>query len=997
MATRIPVALCLSVFLPAFAAAQGTISSFFTFSGAGSAGLAIDPQGVVYLTDSANARVRKISGGTLTIIAGNGTFQTYTGDGGPALSAGLNINSSGISGVAVDSAGNVYFSDSANMVVRKITTATGIITTYAGNGTGAGTSFGTFTGDGSLATAAGLNNPGDLAIDSNGNLYICDTDNARIRKVTPDGIITTVAGNGNVVAGGDGGAATSAAVPSPAGIAVDAQGNLYITSSRRVRKVTAATGIITTVAGTGANGYTGDGGQATAATLTSPLGIAVDQFGNVYFTDRSSGGRIRKVDAAGIITTIAGITGNASTPLGDGGPATNAYFDNPTDLMIDSTGNLYVATQGSSNGRIRKIAASGAGFIASPASLTFSSVTGGTAPPSQTVSITSSSGVLGYTASASSTGNWLSVGAPASGNTPGTITVSVNSASLGSGSYQGTITLTPSGTGNSPLPISVTLNVSGAGSPVINSGQIYNASGYQAKLAPDTVFVIFGSNMGPASIQVASAPNYPLSLGGTSATFTPAAGGASISVKMVYTLAGQIAGLLPSSITPGTYAVRVIYNGLTSAPQNVTVVGRSFGIAAANSGGNGTAQATIGNVNGGISLTRFTSGSVSFNGYTWTLTPAHPGDTIVLWGTGGGADSANDAGGTSGDQTTAGNFKVNLGSRQVTPLYAGASQGYPGLWQINFVIPPDMSTDCFASVQVSAGGELSNTVVIPIAAAGQTTCVDPTMPASVMSKLDAGQQIVFAAFAIAKLTQTAPAVATQETASGAVFSYTPAQWITLNSGPLFGACRVYDRTYPVGSFDPGSPSKSLDAGSKLPLSGPNLPAGFGLGSISSTFGPAYVGSVTTGTLTGGTYNLSGPGGSQMGTFSASTVFPSSFSVTNFDNITSIDRSKALTLNWTGSNFDQVAILVNSAVTANGLQHITTLNCNVPGAAGTYTIPAAALALLSPVAATGSAFGGLSVQATSAPGKFTASLTSGGAIDYGSFGANLGYSKNLAIQ
>src|SRR5258708_3799390 len=153
---------------------------------------------------------------------------------------------------------------------------------------------------------------------------------------------------------------------------------------------------------------------------------------------------------------------------------------------------------------------------------------------------------------------------------------------------------------------------------------VVNATGYQLKLAPDTVFVIFGSNMGPAAIATAPAANYPPVLAGTSITFTPSAGGAAITAKMVYSLGTQVAGLLPSSITPGTYAARVTFNGQTSAPKNVTVVARSFGIATSNSAGTGPAQATIGNVNGGISLTRFTSGSVAFNGFNWTLTPAHP-------------------------------------------------------------------------------------------------------------------------------------------------------------------------------------------------------------------------------------------------------------------------------------------------------------------------------------------------------------------------------------
>src|ERR1700722_1474663 len=153
--------------------------------------------------------------------------------------------------------------------------------------------------------------------------------------------------------------------------------------------------------------------------------------------------------------------------------------------------------------------------------------------------------------------------------------------------------------------------------PVLDAASVLNATGYQNQLAPDTVFVIFGKSLGPAAIVTASGPHYPASLGGTSVTFTPAAGGTAIDAKMVYSVAGQIAGLLPSSIAPGAYAVTVTYSNQISKPQNVTVVPRSFGIATANSGGTGAAQATIGNVNGGISLARLTTSTLNFGGLTW--------------------------------------------------------------------------------------------------------------------------------------------------------------------------------------------------------------------------------------------------------------------------------------------------------------------------------------------------------------------------------------------
>ena len=530
--------------------------------------------------------------------------------------------------------------------------------------------------------------------------------------------------------------------------------------------------------------------------------------------------------------------------------------------------------------------------------------------------------------------------------------------------------------------------------PSITANSVLNVSGYQSSLAPDTVFVIFGSNLGPASIATATAPSYPTSLGGTSITFTPSGGGAAINAKMVYSLAGQVAGLLPSSITPGTYAVRVTYQTQTSAPQNVTVVARSFGIAAANGYGTGTAQATIGNVNGGISLTRFNSGSVNFNGNNWTLTPAHPGDALVLWGTGGGADAANDTGGTSGDQTAAGNFIVNVGGRQITPVYAGASSGYPGLWQVNFNLPTDITPDCLATAQVSAGGVTGNSVTIPIAAPGQTACADSSMPASVYSKLDSGSNITVAAFALGKIDNGAETI--QETASGSVQSYSASEWITLQSGPKFGLCRVYDRSYPPNGRDPGSPDAFLDAGSKLALTGPNLAAGFGLGPVPTAMGNAYNGPVSLGTLTSGTYTLTAPGGSQVGPFNSSTTFPASFTLTNAASLSTIDRTVPLVLNWTSTGVDQVMVVLGASIAGPGLRHLVTINCTLPAGPGTYTIDSHALAYLPLATGTAIAVNTLAVEGTK-QGMFTANLTAGGQTDIGIFSANLGISENVIVK
>ena len=224
-----------------------------------------------------------------------------------------------------------------------------IISTIAGNGTGS------YSGDGGAATAAGINYPTHTAMDASGNLYFGDFDNYRIRKMNSAGTISTYAGNGTYGSGGDGGQATASSNTGPAGIALDAAGNLYFADyhNARIRKV-ATSGIITTIAGTGTAGFSGDGGPATAATINTPWGVTTDATGNIYFCDRYNH-RIRKINSAGIITTIAG-TGIVSFS-GDGGPATAATLHEPVDLVFDQYGNLFFSDF--LNNRIRKISTAG--------------------------------------------------------------------------------------------------------------------------------------------------------------------------------------------------------------------------------------------------------------------------------------------------------------------------------------------------------------------------------------------------------------------------------------------------------------------------------------------------------------------------------------------------------------------------------------------------------------------------------------------------------------
>ncbi len=370
-------------------------------------GVALDGASNLYISDAASSTIREVAAATgiISTVAGTGTAG-YSGDRGPATSARLSHPTA----VATDSAGNLYIADSGNIRIRKVTAATGMITTVAGGGTngesngvataaqlGAALSvavdaYGSFyiAGDteirrvaaatGNISTAAGNGKPGfagylgdggpaasanfsavqGVAVDGSGNLYVADSSNYAVRKVAAaTGIVTTVAGNGTPGYSGDGGPATSAQLAVPYGVAADGPGDLYFAQGYVVRKVAAATGIITTVAGNGTSGSSGDGGPATAAQLTNPTRVAVDGQGNLYIAD---GPAVRMVKAAtGTITTVAG---NGTVGYsGDGGAATSAQIT-ATAVAVDGSGNLYIGDL--SHGVVRKVTAA-SGVIATVA------------------------------------------------------------------------------------------------------------------------------------------------------------------------------------------------------------------------------------------------------------------------------------------------------------------------------------------------------------------------------------------------------------------------------------------------------------------------------------------------------------------------------------------------------------------------------------------------------------------------------------------------------
>lgn len=328
---------------------DGSAAASAQINGPGS--VAVDTAGNVYFTDVGNEVIRKVGiNGNISTIAGTPGKGGSTGDGGPATSALLALHTG--SGVAVDTAGNVYIADTLNSVVREVTVSNGNINTIVGT-------IGKFgsSGDGGAASSALLYYPFGLAVDSAGNLYIADTFNHEIREVLAfNHTINTVAGNLKATYAGDNGPATSASLNYPFDVTVDAKGNLYIadTSNDVIRKVTAgATPTISTIAGDNAlgGGFAGDGGSATAAQLNVPVSVAVDSSGNVYIDDLLND-RVREV-SLGIIGEVAG----ASHTQGDGGKATAAYLYFPQGVAEDSAGNIYVAD--TSNNEIRKVTPDG--------------------------------------------------------------------------------------------------------------------------------------------------------------------------------------------------------------------------------------------------------------------------------------------------------------------------------------------------------------------------------------------------------------------------------------------------------------------------------------------------------------------------------------------------------------------------------------------------------------------------------------------------------------
>src|SRR5208282_5812032 len=298
-------------------------------------GMAVDSAGDLFIADLNNNVIREVvkATGDIITVAGNGKAG-YSGDNGPATAAELNDPRD----VAVDSAGDLFIADLNNNVIREVVKATGDIITVAGNGKAG------YSGDNGPATAAELDGPRGVAVDSAGDVFFADCLNNRVREVVKaTGDIITVAGDGKAGYSGDNGPATAAVLNAPNTVAVDSAGDLFIADANNhaVREVVKATGDIITVAGNGKAGYSGDNGPATAAELNDAYGVAVDAVGDLFFADDGNN-RVREVvKATGDIITVAG---NGTTGYsGDNGPATDAELDGPFRVAVDSAGDVFVA------------------------------------------------------------------------------------------------------------------------------------------------------------------------------------------------------------------------------------------------------------------------------------------------------------------------------------------------------------------------------------------------------------------------------------------------------------------------------------------------------------------------------------------------------------------------------------------------------------------------------------------------------------------------------
>ncbi len=525
----------------------------------------VDGAGNLYISDYGNNRVRKVNAaGIINTIAGNGQYRQSTdptGDGGPATQAHLTPM-----GIAVDSSGNVFFVD--NDRVRKVT-PTGIISTV-------------------LVIANNYPGFAGLAVDSARNLYVADLGKNQILKVTPAGSAAAIAGTGVAGYSGDAGPGTSAMLNQPLGVAVDSSGNVYFCDQKnfRIRKVSAS-GVITTVAGTGQGGFSGAGGPATSASFGACVGVAADSAGSFYFSDSSSS-QVEKVTADGIIHRFAG-----GDRYGDGWPAVSATLYRPYGLALDTVGNLYITQVGAGVGGgnvlvwpdlVRKVLAATPTFAVAPLTLSFNAASDAPTPSPQKVGLSSTLGGSGFSLgwnallSTSDGGNWLKV-STSTGLTPASIMVSVDAATLTPGTYTGTVAIYGPGGTPGQQNVSVTFTVMTPNPPALSvQPAALTFQGTASGTAPRSQTIQI-SNVGggtlnwTAAAQTSTSANW-LSVSAASGSATPSTPSSLVVQVNIATLApGSYNGTV--TVSGGGSAVTVPVYLTLNAPQQTLLVSQT--------------------------------------------------------------------------------------------------------------------------------------------------------------------------------------------------------------------------------------------------------------------------------------------------------------------------------------------------------------------------------------------------------------------------------------
>jgi uncharacterized protein (TIGR03437 family) len=579
--------------------------------------------------------VSMASGQTITTSAGNGTAG-YSGDTGPAAQAEINR----VVGLAADAAGNIYLADQNNNRVRKVDTH-GVITTFAGTGVAG------FSGDGAAAAQAQLNQPLGVCVAPSGAIYVNDEANGRVREISTSGTITTVAGNGSTVSSGDGGPAIAAGMVIPIRCAVDSSGNLYIVDqgAHRVRKVDGA-GTITAYAGNGVQGFSGDGGPATQAEMNNPTAVAVDVSNNVYITDQFNQ-RIRRVDAGGTITTVAG-NGNP-TFGGDTGPAASASLNYPGEVVLDSSGSLFIVD--TLNERIRK-------------------VSGGV------ITTIAGNGTQGYAGDG---------GAPLQAE------------------FNGPFPMTLDGTGNlyvGDIANNRIRQISGVAAPLGPAiTAIVSGASFAPGVVPGSWITILGSDLAPATdFWTIVNGQLPTQVGGVSVSVNGQPG------YVEFVSPGQI-NLVAPDTGAGNLQVTVTNGSATSQAFSVTstIDGPAFFLWASK-----YAVATYTDYSYAVK-----DGAIP----GLATVPAKRGDVLILWGTGfgpttpaapvGGVVPANGTTYSTTDKVT-----VTVGGVPATVYGAALASGFAALYQVAIQVPASVASgDQFIVAQVGGVSSPATTLI----------------------------------------------------------------------------------------------------------------------------------------------------------------------------------------------------------------------------------------------------------------------------------------------